>query len=63
MSCMSDEYYMKLKDPPLLKMISYMPVHSAIGADLCPIGLMFCEVTIGKLQLKHTLINCKQIQE
>ena len=28
-----------------------MSVHLATGHDLCPVGLLFCEVTIGKSQL------------
>ena len=40
-----------LKDLPSLKMVSAMPVHSATGHDLCPVGLTYCEVTIADYNL------------
>ena len=40
-----------------------MSVHSAMGHDLCPIGLACCEVTIGKSQFRHMFIVCKRLQK
>ena len=40
-----------------------MSVHLATGHDLCPVGLLCCEVTIGKSQFKHTCIVCKNLQK
>ena len=48
MSCMSYVCYVKLKDRLMLKMVPAMSVHSAIGHDLYPVGLIYCKVTIGK---------------
>ena len=48
-----------IKDPHSLKKMS---VHSAIGDDLCPVGLTFCEVTIDKSQFRHTLVLCMKSQ-
>ena len=53
---------MKLKDSPLLKMISVISAVSATGHDLCPIGLMCCEVTIAKSQFRHTFITFRKLQ-
>ena len=58
-SCMSYAYYVKLEDLPSLKIVPAISVHSATGHDFCPVGLMCCEVTIGKSQFKHTFIMCK----
>ena len=56
MSHMSYTCYVKIKDPPSLKMVPAMSVHSATYHDLCPVGLTCCEVTIGKSQFKHSFI-------
>ena len=63
MSCMLYACYVKLKDPPSLKMVLAMSVHSATGHDLCLAGLTSCKVTVGKLQFKHTFIVCKKVQK
>ena len=54
---------MKLKDLPLLKMISAMSIHSGMGHVLCPIGLTCCEGTMGKSQFRHTFIVCTKLHE
>ena len=54
---------MKLKDPPSLKTVPAMSVHSATGHDLCPVELTCCEITIGKSQFKHTFIVCKRLRK
>ena len=46
---MSYECYMKLKDPQSLKNVHTILAHLATGHDLCPIGLMCCEIMIGNL--------------
>ena len=37
-------------------MIFSTSLHLATGYDLWPVGLTYCEVTIGKLQFKHTFL-------
>ena len=44
MSCISYPCYTKLIDPPSLKIVPTMSVHSATGYDLCPIGIMCCKI-------------------
>ena len=63
MSCISYACYVKLKNLPSLVIVSAMSVNSATGHELCPVGLMCCDVTTGKSQFKHTLILCKKIQK
>ena len=48
--------YVKLKNPPSLKKVPAMSVHSVTGHDLCPVGLMCYEVTIDKSQFKLKFI-------
>ena len=55
--------YLKLKDPSSLKILSSMSVHSGTGCNLYPVGLVCCEVTIGKLQFRHTFFVCKKLQK
>ena len=43
-------------------MISVISVQLAMGHDLCPIGLMCCDVTIHKSQFRYTFIVCKKLQ-
>ena len=54
-------WYAKLRNPPSLKTVPTMSVHSANGHDLCPIGMMCCEITIGTFPLKHTFIVWKKV--
>ena len=63
MNCMSYACYTQSKDPPWTKKISAMPVHSAMGHDLCSISLTCCAVTIDKSQFRHTFITCKRLQK
>ena len=46
-----------------LKIIYFMPIHLATGHDLCPMGLTCCEVTVGKLHFRHTLIVWKKLEK
>ena len=62
MNCIPFVCYPKLKDPPSLKTMPAMLVHSATCHDLCPVGLT-CEITIGKSQFKHTFIVCKKLHK
>ena len=43
--------------------VPVMSVHWATGHDLCPVGLMCCEITIDNSQLKNTFIECKKLQK
>ena len=38
-----------------------MAVHSVTGFDLYPVGLMCCEIIIGKSQMKYTFIVSKKL--
>ena len=44
-------------------MVSTRSVHSDTCHDLCPIGVTYCEVTMGKSQFRHSFIVCKLLQE
>ena len=46
----------KAKRPTIIENGTCHAVYSATGNDLYPVGLTCCEVTIGKLQSKHTFI-------
>ena len=58
---MSYACYAKLRDPLSLKTVPAMLVHSATDHDLCPVGLMCCEITISTSQFKHTFIVCRKL--
>ena len=60
-NCMSCICYVKLKEPPSLKMVPATSVQSATSHDLCPVGIMCCEVTLHKSQFQHTFIVCKKL--
>ena len=43
-TCMLYACYTKLKDPPYMKTVPAMPVHSVTGHSVCPLGVMCYEI-------------------
>ena len=39
-----------------------MSVHSAMGQDLCLMGIMHCKVMLGNTQFLHTFV-CKSLEK
>ena len=59
-SCMSQAYYQQLMLPPNRPIHTYW-VKSAIGSNLCPIGITECEFKIGQREYKNDFVVCKKL--
>ena len=60
-SCMSQAYYQQLMLPTTRPIHTYQ-VKSAIGSNLCPIGITECELKIGQKEYKNDFVVCKNLK-
>ena len=59
-SCTSQTYYQQLMLPSV-RPIHNNQVRSAIGSNLCPLGITECEFKIGEKDYKNDFVVCKNL--